>query len=100
MLFEEDIPRNIQSALNNYNMQNQTKLEQLERLRSEDTPHPRHPMITHPRRPMITHTIESHWIQSQNMTKSKLQIKRICQKLKFNNFELNFTRDTPSGAAW
>ena len=32
------------------------KVEQLERLRSEDTP----------RRLMITHTIESHWIQSQN----------------------------------
>ena len=37
------------------------KLEQLERLRSEDTP----------RRLMITHTIESYWIPSQ---KSKLQI--------------------------
>ena len=34
----------------------QTKLEQLERLRSEDTP----------RRLMITHTIESCWIPSQN----------------------------------
>ena len=32
------------------------KLEQLERLRSEDTP----------RRLMITHTIESCWIPSQN----------------------------------
>ena len=32
------------------------KLEQLERLRSEDTP----------RRLMITHTIESYWIPSQN----------------------------------
>ena len=40
------------------------KLEQLERLRSEDTP----------RRLMITHTIESYWIQSQKETKSKLQI--------------------------
>ena len=39
------------------------KLEQLERLRSEDTPH----------RLMITHTIESYWIPSQK-TKSKLQI--------------------------
>ena len=34
----------------------QMKLEQLERLRSEDTP----------RRLMITHTIESCWIPSQN----------------------------------
>ena len=39
-------------------------LEQLERLRSEDTP----------RRLMITHTIESYWIPSQGKTKSKLQI--------------------------
>ena len=37
-----------------WNVQN--KLEQLERLRSEDTP----------RRLMITHTIESCWIPSQN----------------------------------
>ena len=40
------------------------KLEQLERLRSEDTPC----------RLMITHTIESYWIPSQKKTKSKLQI--------------------------
>ena len=40
------------------------KLEQLERLRSEDIP----------RRLMITHTIESYWIRSQKKTKSKLQI--------------------------
>ena len=38
--------------------------EQLERLRSEDTP----------RRLMITHTIESYWIPSQKKTKSKSQI--------------------------
>ena len=41
-----------------------SKLEQLERLRSEDTP----------RRLMITHTTESYWIPSQKKTKSKLQI--------------------------
>ena len=40
------------------------KLEQLERLHSEDTP----------RRLMITHTIESYWIPSEKKTKSKLQI--------------------------
>ena len=40
------------------------ELEQLECLRSEDTP----------RRLMITHTIESYWIPSQKKTKSKLQI--------------------------
>ena len=38
--------------------------EQLERLRSEDTP----------RRLMITHTIESYLIPNQKKTKSKLQI--------------------------
>ena len=38
------------------------KLEQLERLRSEDTPN----------RLMITHTIESYWIPTQK--KTKLQI--------------------------
>ena len=42
----------------------ESKLEQLERLRSEDTPH----------RLMITHTIKSYWIPSQKKTKSKLQI--------------------------
>ena len=40
------------------------KLEQLERLSSEDTPHCL----------MITHTIESYWIPSQKKTMSKLQI--------------------------
>ena len=40
------------------------ELEQLQRLRSEDTP----------RRFMITHTIESYGIPSQKKTKSKLQI--------------------------
>ena len=50
----------------------QMKLEQLERLRSEDTP----------RRLMITHSIESYWIPSQKMTKSKLQILKICHNLK------------------
>ena len=42
----------------------QSKLEQLEHLRSEDTP----------RRLMMTHTIELYWIPSQKKTKSKLQI--------------------------
>ena len=40
------------------------QLEQLERLRSEDTS----------RRVMITHTIESYWIPSPKKTKSKLQL--------------------------
>ena len=42
----------------------QLKLEQVARLRSEDTL----------RRPMITHIIESYWIPSQKKTKPKLQI--------------------------
>ena len=45
------------------------ELEQLERLRSEDTPPPPPPPPL-----MITHTIESYWIPSQKKTKSKLQI--------------------------
>ena len=45
------------------------QLEQLERLRSEDTPC----------RLMITHTIESYWIPSQKKTKSKLQIKKFAK---------------------
>ena len=62
-----------------------SKLEQLERLRSEDNPC----------RLMITHTIESYWIPSQNNTKSKLQIWWICQNFKFLNFETkHYTRHT------
>ena len=41
-----------------------SQLEQLEPLRSEDTPH----------RLMITHTIETYCIPSLKKTKSKLQI--------------------------
>ena len=67
-----------------------SELEQLERLRSEDTP----------RRLMITHTIKSYWIPSQEKTKSKLQILRIRQNFKFLNFETHITRDTPSEVAW
>ena len=55
----------------------QQQLEQLERLRSEDTPH--HPMIAHtidqfisdPKSKALT---SSYWIPSQNKTKSNLQI--------------------------
>ena len=46
------------------------KLEQLERLRSEDTP----------RHLMITHTIESCWLLSQNESR---KIRKISEKLKF-----------------
>ena len=66
------------------------QLEELERLGSEDTP----------RRLTITHTIESYWIRSQKKTKSKLQIKKIRQNLKFFNFETGITRFTSSEVAW
>ena len=52
-------------VLANSRHQMRVKLEQLERLRSEDTP----------RRLMITHTIESYWIPSQ---KKKFQIFEFC----------------------
>ena len=69
---------------------NHIELEQLECLRSEDTP----------RRLMITNTIESYWIPSQKMTKSKLQIWKISQNFKILNFETSITCDTPSEVAW
>ena len=53
-----------------------------------------------PRRPMITHTSDWHQILSQKKTKSKLQILKTCQKLKFWNFARNFTHDTLSEVAW
>ena len=71
------------------------KIEQLERLCSEDTPPPPPP----PRRLVITHTNESYWIPSQKKTKSKLRILQICQNLKYLNFETCITRDTPSEVA-
>ena len=49
---------------------------------------------------MITHTIESYWIPSQKMTKSKLQILKIRQNFNFFNFETDITRDTPYEVAW
>ena len=64
-------------------MRLQIQQEQLERLRSEDTP----------RRLMIIHTIESYWIQSQNESR---KIRKISEKLKFFNVVINLTRDTPS----
>ena len=57
---------------------NNMKLEQLECLRSEDTPCCL----------MFTHTIESCWIPSQKKTKSKLQIlKKIAQISNFLIFK-------------
>ena len=59
----------------------QCELEQLEHLRSEDTPH----------RLVITHTIESYWIPSQKKTKSKLQILNLQIFLFWNG---HYTRHT------
>ena len=56
------------------------KLEQLERLRSEDTP----------RRLMITHTIESCWIPSQNKVK---------RPWRYRSRSKVITCDTPSHAS-
>ena len=62
------------------------KLEQLERLRSEDTP----------RRLLITHIIESCWLPSQN---ESWKIRKISEKFKFYNFVINLTCDTPSNGS-
>ena len=77
------------------------ELEQLERLRSEDTP----------RCPMITHTIDqfllnpksilltsSYQIPSQNKVKGK-KLEKFAKKLKFYHFVINLTRDTPSNGS-
>ena len=50
-------------AVTLYYENNYFQLEQLERLRSEDTP----------RRLMITHTIESYWIPSQKNNHSRTE---------------------------
>ena len=62
------------------------QLEQLERLRSEDTPAASWLPIT------LSHI--------DPKTKSKLQIKKIRQNFKFLNFETGITCDTPSEVAW
>ena len=66
------------------------KLEQLEWLRSKNTP----------RRPMITHTMDSYQIPCHNKTKSNLQIPKICQNFKFWRFKITFYRNMPSEVAW
>ena len=47
---------------------------------------------------MITHTIDSYQIQSQNKTKSKLQIRKNLTKIQILEFckKKNFTHGTPS----
>ena len=62
----------------------QTELEQLERLRYENTP----------RRPMITHTIDSYQIPSQNKTKWKLRIWKFAQNSNFIILQKIITRHT------
>ena len=54
----------------------------------------------YPRCPMVTHTIDSYWITSQNMTKSKLQIQRICQKFIFFLFWKKLYMRHPFWSCW
>ena len=63
---------------------NPFKLEQLERLSSENTPC----------RPTIIHTIDSYWISTQKG--QILRILRSFQNFTFLNFKKDFTHDIPS----
>ena len=63
----------------------QIKLEQLERLRSEDTP----------RRLMITHTIGSYWIPSQKNNRSRTE--NITQRTRFSKSRSNDLEDIGQG---
>ena len=78
-----------------WSLHRENKPEQLEQLRSEDTPH----------RPMITHTIDhfildpkpillttSYWIPRQNKTKSTFHILKNLPKLQFYEFWNRQTR--------
>ena len=64
------------------------KLEQLERLRSEDTP----------RRLMITHTIDQFISDPKSKQGESRKIRKISEKLKFYNFVINSTHDTLSNS--
>ena len=55
------------------NVISQYQLEQLERLRSEDTP----------RHPMITHTIDQFISDPKSKQGESRKIRKICEKLKF-----------------
>ena len=66
-----------------------SKLEQLERLRSEDTP----------RRPMITHTIDQFISDPKSKRGESRKIRKFCEKFKFQNFVIDLTRDTPSNGS-
>ena len=74
----------------------EVQLEQLERLRSEETP----------RRPMITHTIDqfilnpksillssAYWIRSQNKVKAE-KLEKFGKNWNFRIFRINLTLDT------
>ena len=62
-----------------------SKLEQLERLRSEDTP----------RRLMITHTIESYWIPSQENNRSRTE--NVTEQTWFSKSRWNDLEDIGQG---
>ena len=62
-----------------------TKLEQLERLRSEDTP----------RRLMITHTIESYWIPSKRNNRSRTE--NVTEWTRFSKSRSNYLEDIGQG---
>ena len=61
------------------------KLEQLERLRSEDTPRPL----------LITHTIESYWIPSQKNYRSRTE--NITERIRFSKSRSNDLEDIGQG---
>ena len=74
------------------------RLEQLERLCSEDTP----------RRPVITHTIDQFVLNPKSIlltssyripSQKKVKAEKISEKFKFYNFVINLTRNTPSNGS-
>ena len=65
--------------------QNQLQLEQLERLRSEDTP----------RRLMITHTFETYWIPSQKNNRSRTE--NVTEQTRFSKSRSNDLEDISQG---
>ena len=78
----DDILGNIFTYLHIWNI---FKLEQLGRLRSEDTP----------RRLMITHTIESYWIPSQKNYRSRTE--NVTERIQFSKSRSNDLADIGQG---
>ena len=76
----------------------QGKLEQLERLRSEDTPW--RPMITPYYWPVYfesqVHIIDQLISDPKSKQGESRKIRKICEKLKFYNFVIDLTLNTPS----